>query len=61
MLDVDRNITTEAVVKEWIKGETVTVRLDGKYVIVLIEYCKFGKDCVILMFAFFAFSLGRNI
>ena len=24
-------------------------------------YCKFGKDCVSLIFAFFAFSLGRNL
>ena len=24
-------------------------------------YCKFGKDCVRLIFAFFAFSLGRKI
>ena len=25
------------------------------------KYYKFGKDCVLLIFVFFAFSLGRKI
>ena len=30
-------------------------------VFICFMYCKFGKDCVCLIFAFFAFSLGRKI